>query len=137
MFCIDGISEEHETPSIGPSRMRQPGQKREEEPIMYVRFIFVHTIGAYVKTIVCNSRKDTASFRATGPADTGCSVDTVNPSARQNLQLGEIEDRVNAQIQRNLPVTRDNMLLKEARQKGAIGLFEDRYPSCCISVRRD
>jgi len=42
-------------------------------------------------------------------------------------QLSAVEEMVNYQIQRNLHVTHDVMTVEEAKDNGAIGLFEDRY----------
>jgi alanyl-tRNA synthetase len=42
-------------------------------------------------------------------------------------QLAEVEALVNQQIRRDLPVSWAEMSLDEARQSGAIGLFEQRY----------
>jgi len=42
-------------------------------------------------------------------------------------QLAEVEAMVNHQIQRNLHINHDVMPVVEAREKGAIGLFEDKY----------
>jgi alanyl-tRNA synthetase len=48
----------------------------------------------------------------------------------QKMRLEEIkqaEDLVNAAIQRDFPVSWQEMSFAEARAKGAIGLFEDKY----------
>ncbi|MCC7197374.1 alanine--tRNA ligase [Candidatus Peregrinibacteria bacterium] len=42
-------------------------------------------------------------------------------------QVKQTEDIVNEQIQRDLPVSYEIVTVEEAKQKGAIGLFEDRY----------
>lgn len=42
-------------------------------------------------------------------------------------ELAEVERLVNEAIDANAPVTNAEMTLDEAREKGAIGLFEDRY----------
>lgn len=42
-------------------------------------------------------------------------------------QLKAAEDLVNKQIERDLPVSYEIVTVEEAKQKGAIGLFEDRY----------
>jgi alanyl-tRNA synthetase len=42
-------------------------------------------------------------------------------------ELAEVERLVNEAIDANAPVTSAEMSLDEAREKGAIGLFEDRY----------
>jgi alanyl-tRNA synthetase len=42
-------------------------------------------------------------------------------------QLAAAEELVNAQIRRDLPVTCEEMSLAEARERGALGLFEERY----------
>jgi len=42
-------------------------------------------------------------------------------------QLAKVEEMVNYQIQRNLHVTHDVMTVNQAKDNGAIGLFEDRY----------
>ncbi|HMN30745.1 MAG TPA: alanine--tRNA ligase, partial [Caldilineaceae bacterium] len=42
-------------------------------------------------------------------------------------EIGAVETLVNEQIERDLPVTWAEMSLEEARARGAIGLFEERY----------
>jgi len=42
-------------------------------------------------------------------------------------EINEIESMVNEQIEKSLPVKREEMTLKEAKKKGAQGLFEDKY----------
>ena len=42
-------------------------------------------------------------------------------------QLKAVEDLVNEQIQRKLPVVCQEMTLEEARQTNAIGIFESKY----------
>ena len=42
-------------------------------------------------------------------------------------QLAAVEEMVNYQIQRNLHVNHDVMTVQEAKDNGAIGLFEDKY----------
>lgn len=42
-------------------------------------------------------------------------------------QLQKVEDIVNEQIARDLPVTCEEMTLEEARESGATGLFESKY----------
>ena len=42
-------------------------------------------------------------------------------------QLQQVEDIVNEQIKRDLPVTCEEMTLEEAKKSGAMGLFENKY----------
>jgi alanyl-tRNA synthetase len=42
-------------------------------------------------------------------------------------QLKKVEEIVNEQIHRSLEISLENMTLDEAKNRGAIGLFEDRY----------
>jgi alanyl-tRNA synthetase len=42
-------------------------------------------------------------------------------------QIKQVEDIVNKQIERDLPVTMETMSLDEAREAGAMALFGDRY----------
>ncbi len=42
-------------------------------------------------------------------------------------QIAQVEEIVNTQIGRDLPVTCEEMPLEEARKRGAIGLFESKY----------
>ena len=53
--------------------------------------------------------------------------DFSHPQKLTAEQLTAVEEMVNEQIARDLPVTREKMGLEEARERGAIGLFEDRY----------
>ena len=42
-------------------------------------------------------------------------------------QLAKVEEIVNEQIKRDLPVTCEEMTLEEAKASGATGLFENKY----------
>ncbi len=42
-------------------------------------------------------------------------------------QIAQVEELVNTQINRDLPVTHEEMTLDEAKKRGAIGLFESKY----------
>lgn len=42
-------------------------------------------------------------------------------------QIAQVEELVNAQISRDLPVTHEEVSLEEAKKRGAIGLFESKY----------
>ena len=42
-------------------------------------------------------------------------------------QIKAVEDLVNEQINRGLDIKLEDMTLEEAKTKGAIGLFEDKY----------
>jgi alanyl-tRNA synthetase len=53
--------------------------------------------------------------------------DFSHPQKLTAEQLAAVEELVNEQIARDLPVTCEKMRLEEARERGAIGLFEDRY----------
>jgi alanyl-tRNA synthetase len=53
--------------------------------------------------------------------------DFVHPAKLTPEQVAEAERIVNEQIERDLAVTSQEVSLDEARESGAIGLFEDRY----------
>jgi len=53
--------------------------------------------------------------------------DFSHPEKLTTEQLTAVEGLVNEWIQRNAPVTCEKMRLEQAREQGAIGLFEDRY----------
>lgn len=55
--------------------------------------------------------------------------DFANPTKLTPEQIKELEFLVNAAITRDYPVTWQEMTFEEAREFGAIGLFEDRYQS--------
>nr|HPO06749.1 alanine--tRNA ligase [Candidatus Pacearchaeota archaeon] len=42
-------------------------------------------------------------------------------------QIKQVEDSVNEQIQKNIPVVRKEMPLSEAQQSGAMGVFGSKY----------
>ena len=48
-----------------------------------------------------------------------------SPMSKEEIQ--QVEDMVNEQISRNLPVTCETMTLDEARSQGAIAFFESKY----------
>ena len=53
--------------------------------------------------------------------------DFSHPEKMTQEQLKQVEDIVNEQIKRDLPVTCEEMTLEEARKTGAMGLFENKY----------
>ena len=53
--------------------------------------------------------------------------DFAHPQKVTKEQLEQVEKIVNEQINRNLPVTCEEMTLEEAKKSGAMGLFENKY----------
>ena len=53
--------------------------------------------------------------------------DFPNPEKMTPEQIKKVEDIVNEQIQKALPVSFEEMTVAEAKEKGAIGLFESKY----------
>ena len=53
--------------------------------------------------------------------------DFSHPEKMTKEQLQQVEDLVNEQIKRDLPVTCEEMTLEEAKASGATGLFENKY----------
>jgi alanyl-tRNA synthetase len=53
--------------------------------------------------------------------------DFTHPEKMTDEQIAEVENIVNKQIARNLPVTMQEMSLDEAKSSGAHGTFDDRY----------
>ena len=53
--------------------------------------------------------------------------DFSHPEKMTKEQLQQVEDIVNEQIKRDLPVTCEEMTVEEAKRSGAMGLFENKY----------
>lgn len=53
--------------------------------------------------------------------------DFTHPQKMTKEELQKVEDLVNEQIQRDLPVTCEEMSYEDAKKSGAIGLFTDKY----------
>ena len=53
--------------------------------------------------------------------------DFSHPEKMTKEQLQQVEDIVNEQIKRDLPVAYEEMTLEEAKKSGAMGLFESKY----------
>jgi len=53
--------------------------------------------------------------------------DFSHPKKLENEEKTAVEDLVNRQIQKDLPVTCEKMGIEDAQKSGAIGLFQDRY----------
>ncbi|MBI5729232.1 MAG: alanine--tRNA ligase [Candidatus Magasanikbacteria bacterium] len=53
--------------------------------------------------------------------------DFAHPEKMTSEQVKQAEDMVNAAIQKDYPVSWQEMSFEEAKEKGAIGLFEDKY----------
>ncbi|MGH0051890.1 MAG: alanine--tRNA ligase, partial [Sphaerochaetaceae bacterium] len=53
--------------------------------------------------------------------------DFTHPAAMTKEEIKQVEDMVNEQIARNLPVTCETMTVEEARAQGAIAFFDSKY----------
>ncbi|MBW6440583.1 alanine--tRNA ligase [Patescibacteria group bacterium] len=53
--------------------------------------------------------------------------DFSHPNKLTDVQRQKVEDLVNEQIKRNLPVQMEEMSLEEAKENGAMGVFESKY----------
>nr|WP_321308377.1 alanine--tRNA ligase [uncultured Sphaerochaeta sp.] len=53
--------------------------------------------------------------------------DFTHPSAMSKEEIQQVEDMVNEQIKRNLPVTFETMSVEEAKAQGAIAFFDSKY----------
>ena len=53
--------------------------------------------------------------------------DFSHPEKMTKEQIQEVEDIVNEQIKKDLPVTCEEMTLEQAKNSGAMGLFENKY----------
>ena len=53
--------------------------------------------------------------------------DFTHPQKMTKEEIQKVEDLVNEQIQRDLPVTCEEMSYEDAKKSGAIGLFTDKY----------
>ena len=53
--------------------------------------------------------------------------DFTHPQKMTKEEIQKVEDLVNQQIQRDLPVTCEEMSYEDAKKSGAIGLFTDKY----------
>ena len=53
--------------------------------------------------------------------------DFSHPSKMTPEQIKQVEDIVNEQIKKDLPVHAEQLTVEEAKKRGAIGLFEDKY----------
>lgn len=54
-------------------------------------------------------------------------LDFSHPEKMTPEQIKEVEDLVNEQIQKNMPVVCEEMTLEEAKKQGAMGVFESKY----------
>ena len=55
--------------------------------------------------------------------------DFVHPAAMTKDEIAKVQDIVNEQIQKDLPVSVQTMALEEAKESGAIALFGEKYES--------
>lgn len=55
--------------------------------------------------------------------------DFAHPTKLSTEQIRQVEDLVNQQIQRDLPVTWQEVALEQALQSGALSFFRERYPA--------
>ncbi|MDY0287685.1 MAG: alanine--tRNA ligase [Sphaerochaeta sp.] len=53
--------------------------------------------------------------------------DFTHPAPMTKEEIQQVEDMVNAQIERNLPIAVESMTIEEAKEGGAIAFFESKY----------
>jgi len=53
--------------------------------------------------------------------------DFIHPDKMTSEQISEVEKIVNEQIEKDLPVTMEEMTVEEAKKSGALGFFEHKY----------
>ena len=115
--------EEHQAKSRAGATARFRGGLAERSPETTKLHTATHLLHAALRQVLGNHVEQ----RGSNITIERLRFDFAHPERLTGDQVSEVENIVNAQIQRNLPVTWEEMSVDKARQSGAIGLFEERY----------
>jgi len=115
--------EEHQAKSRAGATARFRGGLAERSPETTKLHTATHLLHAALRQVLGNHVEQ----RGSNITVERLRFDFSHPDRLTEDQVSEVENIVNAQIQRNLPVTWEEMSVDKAKQSGAIGLFEERY----------
>lgn len=120
---FDKLFKEHQEKSRMGSEQKFKGGLAEQNEITIAYHTATHLLHKALQIVLGDHAKQKGSNITTERLR----FDFSHPEKMTKEQLKQVEDIVNEQIARDLPVTCEEMTLEEAKTSGATGLFENKY----------
>lgn len=120
---FDKLFKEHQEKSRMGSEQKFKGGLAEQNEITIAYHTATHLLHKALQIVLGDHAKQKGSNITTERLR----FDFSHPEKMTKEQLKQVEDIVNEQIVRDLPVTCEEMTLEEAKASGATGLFENKY----------
>ena len=120
---FDRLFKEHQEKSRMGSEQKFKGGLAEQNEKTIAYHTATHLLHKALQIVL----GDHAKQRGSNITTERLRFDFSHPEKMTKEQLQQVEDIVNEQIKRDLPVTCEEMTLEEAKKSGATGLFENKY----------
>ena len=120
---FDKLFKEHQEKSRMGSEQKFKGGLAEQNEITIAYHTATHLLHKALQIVL----GDHAKHKGSNITTERLRFDFSHPEKMTKEQLKQVEDIVNEQIARDLPVTCEEMTLEEAKASGATGLFENKY----------
>ncbi len=120
---FDKLFKEHQEKSRQGSELKFKGGLAEQNEQTIAYHTATHLLHKALQIVLGDHAKQCGSNITTERLR----FDFTHPEKMTKEQLQQVENLVNEQIKRDLPVTCEEMTLEEAKASGATGLFENKY----------
>ena len=120
---FDTLFKQHQEKSRLGSEQKFKGGLAEQNEITTAYHTATHLLHKALRIVLGDHVKQSGSNITTERLR----FDFSHPEKMTPEQLKQVEEIVNEQIKRDLPVISDEMSLEDAKKSGAIGLFENKY----------
>ena len=120
---FDTLFKQHQEKSRLGSEQKFKGGLAEQNEITTAYHTATHLLHKALRIVLGDHVKQSGSNITTERLR----FDFSHPEKMTPEQLKQVEEIVNEQIKRDLPVISEEMSLEEAKKSGAIGLFENKY----------
>ena len=120
---FDKLFKEHQEKSRLGSEQKFKGGLAEQNEKTIAYHTATHLLNKALKIVL----GDHVAQKGSNITTERLRFDFSHPQKVTPEELKKVEDIVNEQIQRDLPVVCEEMSLEEAKKSGAIGLFENKY----------
>jgi len=120
---FDKLFKEHQEKSRQGSEQKFKGGLAEQTEMTIKYHTATHLLHKALQIVLGEHAKQSGS----NITDERLRFDFSHPEKMTKEQIAEVEQIVNEQIARDLVVTCEEMTLEEAKEQGAMGLFENKY----------
>ena len=123
MKKFDELFKAHQEKSRMGSTQKFKGGLADQNEKTIAYHTATHLLHQALKTVLGDHVKQSGS----NITEERLRFDFTHPQKMTKEEIQEVEDLVNEQIKRDLPVTCEEMSYEDAKKSGAIGLFTDKY----------